>query len=447
MLPRFSKYLVCVNAQLQCYSDNFKVYDYFQGIKDYVDQQKRLHQDITKKLEENRDVFFKKQNENNKIKKQTEEKRKENESSDHGISFIASEDKVKRPMLLYMPDCPPEVSLDSPICTQEPEYIPLTSPPNNVISTPPSEIILSPQYCPSVKARKIFTVSKVKGSPHSPSAPSVPLILSPAIEIPSLPNALPILPLQPMLIASSGDIPDTTNSAVPNGREDNVNVTSIPKLEPLTVADLTNALVDESVNHILNQIICDDAKTVIKNKSNTTEMVDPITNSHDTVETLDQNALVTINSNVESDNILVPSDTKNNEGNISTLLNSANCDSDNGEAGNVQLFNEKCAKTCDSDSESKIGNIASLQNLTNGCDLKHMEKPGVTGNDSGVGINDCEQWTSVGDSVKPNFQTSLTLNGLTQELANAIEGLDVSPDRLADSVVDNDSIQDTGRFG
>jgi hypothetical protein len=67
--------------------------------------------------------------------------------------------------------------------------------------------------------------------------------------------------------------------------------------------------------------------------------------------------------------------------------------------------------------------------LTNGCDVltskNVIEQTGVRDLDFGVGS---EQWTNVEDSVKPNFQTSFTLNGLTKELESAIEGLDVSPD-------------------
>lgn len=390
------------------------------GIKDYADQQKRLQQDINKKLEENREVFYKLEQEKS-IKEKEIEKDKDKESSENDSSYIESCDKVKRPMLLVMPDCPPEMSLDSPHCTEESvDYIPFPAS-NSIITTPPGDLLLSPQYCPSVKARKIFTVSQVKNSslsspvknsPLSPPAISVSLLL-PSVDIPTaLPNSLPVVPLQPVIVASSNDIANECDPDVEKIKRGDLNMASLPKMEPVTVSDLSNALVDESVNHILNQIICNEPNYVKDTV---------ITNKRETVSLVNDNKEVTIDTNISHVNVVI------------TDID-ANCDEKT--LQNVQSNIDPCSTINNSDAELKknnnISNHSERSKLTNGCDVltskNVIEQTGVRDLDFGVGSYDCEQWTNVEDSVKPNFQTSFTLNGLTKELESAIEGLDVSPD-------------------
>lgn len=358
------------------------------------------------------------------IKEKEIEKDKDKESSENDSSYIESCDRVKRPMLLIMPDCPPEMSLDSPHCTEESvDYIPFPNS-NSIITTPPGDLLLSPQYCPSVKARKIFTVSHVKNSslsspitnsPLSPPAISVSLLL-PSVDIPSaLPNSLPVVPLQPVIVASSNDIEGECDPDIEKMKRGDLNMASLPKMEPVTVSDLSNALIDESVNHILNQVICDEPNYV----------EDTIkTNKREVVSAIDDDKEVTIDTKISHVNVVI------------TDIDDANCDEKT--LQNVQSNIDPCSTINNSDAEQSKksnnsgDNHSETSNLTNGCDVltskNVIEQSGVRDLDSGVGSYDCEQWTNVEDSVKPNFQTSFTLNGLTKELESAIEGLDVSPD-------------------
>ncbi|CAC5402905.1 PPP1R37 [Mytilus coruscus] len=354
------------------------------GIKDYADQQKRLLQDINKKLEDNREMFYKLEREKN-LEKAKEAKEHNDEESE--MTYFEHCDKVRRPSLLCMPDCPREVTLDSPRCIEEPvAYIPFSAP-NSVITTPPGELLLSPQFCPSVKARKIFTVTKC--APH-PSGLSISSIRPPVGEHPmALSSTTPVLPLQPVLINSSSDIPN--NSDIINSDGDKITITSIPKIEPLTVSDVTNALVNESVNLLLNQIICDDS---------------------------------TKTGSTKDSDVSESTDTKLST--VSVVTTDMDANGDHSEI-NVQSNNDENPIPKNSDFEEK-SNKNNLQNseLSDVVINKQLQFA-TRETDSGVGSYDSEQWTNVEDVVKPNFQTSLTLNGLTQELANAIEGLDVTP--------------------
>ncbi|XP_071160920.1 protein phosphatase 1 regulatory subunit 37-like [Mytilus edulis] len=363
------------------------------GIKDYADQQKRLLQDINKKLEDNREMFYKLEREKN-LEKAKQAKEHDDEESE--MTYFEHCDKVRRPSLLYMPDCPREVTLDSPRCTEEPvDYIPFSAP-NSVITTPPGELLLSPQFCPSVKARKIFTVTKC--APH-PSGLSIPSIRPPVGEHPiALSSSTPVLPLQPVLINSSSEIPN--NSDIMNSDGDKITITSIPKIEPLTVSDVTHALVNESVNQFLNQIICDDS---------------------------------TKTGSTKDSNVSESTDTKLST--VSVVTPDMDANGDHSEI-NVQSNNDENPLPKNSDSEEK-SNKNDIQNseLSNVViNNRQLELIANRETDSGVGSYDSEQWTNVEDAVvKPNFQTSLTLNGLTQELANAIEGLEVVPDNSQSS--------------
>lgn len=516
------------------------------GIKDYIDQQKRLQQDINKKLEENRDKFYKLENQKD-VKKEDEEL-SENISTENEASYLALCETVKRPSMLIMPECSPEMSLDSPHCTDKTcdyNYIPFANP-SHGISTPPGELLLSPQYCPSVKARKIFTVSKVdKSSPVPlPGPPIVPAILPPSVDLSmALPHVLPIVPLQPVLVGSSRDIPEAIVA-----ERDVISMVSIPNIQPMTVSDLTNALVDESVNHILNQIICDE-NAIVKDsftpgpietvsddtavagdtticddnimaagvvsdieQSNDTKLCDVDTNTvtaGDTDTDVDFNKELAVDAKICDNNVMASDDIRICEDDnitdpvvdkhIEIVCDTEICDDENLAALDLNSDTKICdddvvtigkdtnsdhektkiiqdvanAKTVDikddqkeievicmtSDVDQKesecihnntsltvqsnniLSNLDSegntdanrcqISDLTNGCEFitnnEYIDPITVLRDtDSGVGSYDCEQWTNVEESVKPNFQTSFTLNGLTQELASAIEGFDIS---------------------
>lgn len=375
------------------------------------------------------------------------EQNKDTEKQNEDVPFIEPCNKVRRPSLLMMPDCPREASLDSPHTVEPTHTIPspnsfitskelLHSPQySHSISTPPGELLLSPQYCPSVKARKIFTVSKVNNSTMSPMAP-VPSILPPVIELPmALPPSLPVMPIQPVII-NSDNIPD-------DSAEGQTGQLQLSKVEQF--ADITNALVTESVNQILDQIISNDTSSGFTGSSGSSKQ--------SVNHSVECNSDLDVSLQQEKDIIEVGSiDIKGSEENVTieTLEGNEVCsvvlqaDTEYNNAlvcGNIVVENTGC------DNVQTTGDVQSNKVQTNSSGSEHLlngniEQIKIKEIDSGVGSYDNELWTNVEDTVKPNFQTSLTLNGLTQELASAIEGLDVSSDGISNISMDLNSNAD-----
>ena len=142
---------------------------YLQGVKDYVEQQKRLQQDIMSVLERNRDLARQREEE----KKQIEMKNKENakkleeaasEIDEQTMQYIPSGDSIHRPKLLFIPHDSTVNSLDSPawgdnavhnsyLCSESARLPHSTQGPD----------LLSPQYWPDSKltAKKMFSVAQV----------------------------------------------------------------------------------------------------------------------------------------------------------------------------------------------------------------------------------------------------------------------------------------------
>ena len=177
-----------------------------QGIKDYAEQQKRLQQDIRTYLERNRDLAHKQLKEKetaakaeSKILDQDQAKPKHEENtvtqvehklrsgdgdltnaekdllSDENV-YIPSEDKINRPKLLFLTENSPERDLESPACVQE--NISLLHPLQSVHQSDVASLtlqpasgqdLLSPQYCPKMTAKKLFSVTRVTSPTLVPS--------------------------------------------------------------------------------------------------------------------------------------------------------------------------------------------------------------------------------------------------------------------------------------
>ena len=180
-----------------------------QGIKDYAEQQKRLQQDIKTYLDRNRDLAHKLMKEKEAQAKAeakilehdqaqliheeitvttVEQQLKASESaltsaekdliSDENV-YIPSENKINRPKLLFLPENSPERDLESPACVQEnisllhPLQAVDQSDVNPLTLQPPlssGQDLLSPQYCPKMTARKLFSVTRVTSPTLAPPA-------------------------------------------------------------------------------------------------------------------------------------------------------------------------------------------------------------------------------------------------------------------------------------
>lgn len=190
-----------------------------QGIKDYAEQQRRLQQDIKTYLERNRESAHKllKDKEitpkvadrvqienpekvkveevkvaNREEKNQFDEAQlvdEQNEFIDNENYYIPSEDKISRPKLLFLPERSPESDLESPACV--PDNISLLHPLETVddqsvsltLPTSSGQDLLSPQYCPKMTAKKLFSVTRV-------SSPTLGPLLNPLLD--SKNQSLPI---------------------------------------------------------------------------------------------------------------------------------------------------------------------------------------------------------------------------------------------------------------
>ncbi|KAL3874652.1 hypothetical protein ACJMK2_037634 [Sinanodonta woodiana] len=178
------------------------------GVKDYAEQQKRLQQDINEYLDRNRKLFYKRA----QVKKQHEESKEENidkqESPElqnnneinevEASLYIPTIGSIRRPAVLFSPDLSsadfsPEYMLDSPVVES---VMPDSGPNFNLLNpgvdaidsvhtrvpktpektspiSPPVPELLSPQYIPSVKAKKLFSVTRVESSQYPQVTASV----------------------------------------------------------------------------------------------------------------------------------------------------------------------------------------------------------------------------------------------------------------------------------
>lgn len=356
------------------------------GVKDYMEQQKRLQQDINSFTERNRDMQRKREAELRESKKQKKTPNEDLEIVGTGenapISLLPPDSTVRRPSLLVI-ETAAESMLDSPVAS-EVFRAPVVAP--ILTSTPPGELLLSPQYTTAVKAKKIFTVSKVDIqsllSPTGPMVSTIPVLspssllttstaLSQGDTIPTqiTPATLQTILANPILCAPLGSVPAPPESSI-----------SDLQIKPET-----------TITEFVKDILIDIAE-------NATAVCDQCQHSNGEEET----------SKTEDF-----SNTDTSKGETKTSCTDAPLDTDT-------------SNTCNNENIGTENSILSTPNL-----LK----------ESGHNNSENEQWTQIESSEipssvmnghavlsktteNPNFQSSLTMNGLTEELASVLESIE-----------------------
>ncbi|OWF35723.1 Protein phosphatase 1 regulatory subunit 37 [Mizuhopecten yessoensis] len=475
------------------------------GMKDFAEQQRRLQQDINNFLERNQGLARKRTEEERldlerTIKEDTRPGRSDSiiepaETAKEDAQTIASFDKIKRPMLLVMEDRAAQKTLDSPHV--KPENLPSSGdedenvlPSNKALAnaaTPPAELLLSPQYC-TVKAKKLFTVSRVAGPPHLPlsqagmsaghSASSrLDTVLSPS---------------------------DTNDLIAHISNGTHVMSQGLSSRNITSPSDVTLSIQAENVNHIIDELVTGVSDTNLTDEKSSGELTfqeniqkscleseskscEDIVDSHDLVTQVDGNnatisdqgegqpsvneefvtpsnsevevnesaTLRTIDSvcdnskqSEEASGHLVSAigDVGNGDNSVEEGCNSGNMDSVadrlSGSLPELDITDcdqtkQNCEKSNDVSNDSQDMHTLS-KSLP--CDKLKQEK------DSGIGSYENDRdWTRLdapnkglktngcgsrkdgpGLSINnPDFYSDLTLNGLTQELASALENLDV----------------------
>ncbi|XP_069119075.1 protein phosphatase 1 regulatory subunit 37-like [Argopecten irradians] len=479
------------------------------GMKDFAEQQRRLQQDIGNFLERNQSLARKRTEEERlnlerTIKEDSRPGRSDSviepaESAKEDAQTIASFDKIKRPMLLVMEDKGAQKTLDSPhvkpqdleSSDDEDESV---LPSNKALAkaaAPPHELLLSPQYC-TVKAKKLFTVSRVAGPPQLPlpshSAPSrLDTVLSPSDTndlISNISNGTHVVTQALSAITSPTDVslsiqaesvrqilgetltPHTEREEtfqksgsdevksvndVGSGKVESVDNVSSSKVENVDVVSSGEV---ESVDNAGSG----EVESVDNAGSGEVESVDNA--GGDDVESVDDPARGNVDSDkAESAELISDSgvcDIKHNDKAFNlpdcaikdvnkghnSIENGDNLSSiasvnDNLSAHKPQLDITDGDQTEQNGEKSEDSHILS-KSLP--CDKLKQEK------DSGIGSYENERdWTRLDAPCKdtktngcdtdrdgpglpitnPDFYTDLSLNGLTQELASALENLDV----------------------
>lgn len=354
-----------------------------------MEQQKRLQQDINSFTERNRDMQRKREAELRESMKQKTTPDEDLEIVGTGenapISLLTPASTVRRPSLLVI-ETAAESMLDSPVAS-EVFRAPVVAP--ILTSTPPGELLLSPQYTTAVKAKKIFTVSKVDIqsllSPTGPIVETIPVLspsslltsstaLSQGDTIPSqiTPAALQTILANPILCAPLGSVPAPPES-----------LSSDLQTKPET-----------TVTEFVKDIVIDIA-------DNATAMCDQCQHS---------------NGEDKTSNTEVFSNTDTSKGETETSCTDA-------------PLNKDTSNTCYNE---------------NGTEDSFPSTPNPL-KESGLNNSENEQWTQIESSEipssimnghavlsktteNPNFQSSLTMNGLTEELASVLESIENKAD-------------------
>lgn len=455
---------------------------YFQGMRDYADQQRRLQQDISNYLDRNLQISRRKEEEERhkleqKWKEEQEKASSEGSDIEKDVKLICGFDKIKRPGLLVMSEHPAEQDLDSPCCTSEnftdfsvSNISSVVHSPNLLQNMPPAELLLSPQYCPAVKARKLFTVSKV---------------LSPSSPISSGGKPLGDLPTSPLTFQPATLVNPNVESVVSQTGSE------LAQLSVYNSSDLAEVLAAENVNNLIQNMM---VANVCVNESNTTKLgsitekredsdwsekitnnqsdssnlsVDTDSSKKDQVSSADKSSVSTCKKDVAIDDsdlekvpvpdIIEDSDDvfdenlqfeqtqndltaeKNDKNNL--IEDSAIEKSKENKAKHIHYYGSDAGngENCSDDSSTKtdkdiitthsIGN-----NISENVKCSKPKESDTSQKDSGIGSYENEHWTKIestecsvvsgADKTKPNFHTTLTMNGLTQELASVLENLD-----------------------
>lgn len=360
------------------------------GVKDYMEQQKRLQQDINSFTERNRDLQRKKEAEMRESMKQKKTPEEDLEIVGTGenspISLLTPASTVRRPSLLVI-ETAAESMLDSPVAS-EVFRAPVVAP--ILTSTPPGELLLSPQYTTAVKAKKIFTVSKVEiKSLLSPTGPMV--------------SSIPVLSPSSLL---------TTSTALSQGD-------TIPtQITPATLQTiLANPILCAPLSSVPAPPESSSSDLQTKPEATATEFV------KDIVVDLADNATAMCdqcqhsNCEEETSSTEAVSDTDTSKGEKETSCTGA-------------PFNTDTSNTCNNENIRTEDPVPSTPNPSK---------------ESGLSNSENEQWTQIESSEipssimnghavlsktteNPNFQSSLTMNGLTEELASVLESIETKAD-------------------
>ncbi|KAK3093325.1 hypothetical protein FSP39_014146 [Pinctada imbricata] len=410
------------------------------GMKDYAEQQRRLQDELSRCLERNRDLAKAKAKEAESQAKMSESKTKpepvteeKEEMVPTEASLLESLDTVRRPGLLFIRDppmIPLEQTLDSPhVCpvptsqfagimglsTSLPSrdvVSSLDSPtlgiPSIPIATPPAEVILSPQYVPQVKKKKVFTVSKVDiQSLISPTAMSVlpatsKIILSPTISNMTFSGcASPELPKSQFVSNDSKFMllladPDKADGLMDYDNErESMESEEVSEKEELQADSSQSGVIQENAQ----EVIGDSPGISMCNKGDS------------------QVHSETVPKTEESSS---PLESENSESQVSDI----SCDKVN-QSG-------KSANTV----KTENINIVEFSVVSND-GMQNKNKIAVQ--DSKINNTENEQWTHVKHPVpdsdvlsdqnkletgNPDFHSTFTMNGMTQELASALDNID-----------------------
>jgi hypothetical protein len=333
-----------------------------------MEQQRRLQHDINSYTDRNKETQRRvnaKKRETRKLPDKMDSSTDLMELDDGALSLLTPGSTVRRPSLLLIENSEAEAMLDSPVA-KDVFRAPAISP--IMTSTPPGELILSPQYSSSVKAKKIFTVSKVDIqsllSPPGPAPTSIS-VLSPASLL-------------------------CTNSSLSQGEP-------IPsQITPSTLQTI-----------LANPILCSPLESVptpMETSSSNPNLEDDITD-------FIRNLVINV-----ADNAWSACD---------------QCQQNNsGEETSGTTVHTNTTNT-DTNPINRSTNASVPKPVR---DLK-LDR------DSGFGSCENEQWTQIESSEipssvmnghanfsetleNPNFQSSLTMNGLTEELASVLESIE-----------------------
>lgn len=421
------------------------MFAFFQSMKDYAEQQRRLHQDINNHLERNRDII-RKIDERRKIEETLlkEEAMKNTMTVMNGndvklddVPYIPSLDKIKRPKLLFMQEKSREQSLDSPECL--PDLVaspPVTSPLATASSlTPPlpsGDLLLSPQYCEKMKAKKLFSITKVDESALSGISVSSPVNVPVSLQ--------QMLPCDQSALSLDNQLPVLNSSLMSS--------------DIVTPTSLCHTLVSETVDNYIQQIVCDNALNTEGNERR-------LTNGEDSISSLilkGQLTNKTVNSDLEkttTDILQAPMDSSSENGIIGssksnsdvvpqheklndykqnvTRTESSLChESQKPESisvGSLGDTNLNGRNAMGDGSQSAIDNgkdNSSAGTALNGDGSKMLSPEFVVdSSDTLMRVDTAGQTRPVPhDAGKPDFYTNLTMNGMTQELATVLDSLD-----------------------
>lgn len=393
-------------------------------MKDYAEQQRRLHQEILVYCERNQQQTV--EREERQKQEKVEHARQEaarqevvnvvraaQEALQSNMDYIPSAEKIQRPKLLFSNILAPQRSLESPGDFHE-DNIPVTSPPassqnlslclpptttpQQLLSTPPADMLLSPQYIPKLTAKKIFSVNRVTESLPSPT----------------------LVAGQPSEASSSLNL--LTASQVPGA--------GLPAaISPTTLCqDLASETVKEYIEQIVSEAAVNGARPVPEDKKSIdSEQTDKISSDGQKEESkaVDKDSVCEQNVGGSGDSateVMQTNEAASAEGGAVGKLEPSECD--------------KLKKEIKPDNVNEGRSVptqVNSQNAKENCVKTDPSNPSETEQWQTVDTTDLQQsgqsTTTMGETEKPDFHTNLSLNGLARELASALDTVDEQTDK------------------